>query len=49
MSLLKPKGRNVRVEESLLPLMDRLRACMSHRAVGSPTTEACGLEGLTKC
>ena len=33
MSLLKPKGRNVRVDESMLPLMDRLRQALEHAEI----------------
>ena len=35
MGLLKPKGRKVLVDESMLPLMDRLRACMVNTAHSS--------------
>ena len=35
MSLLKPKGRTVRIDESMLPLLERLRALMLNTAHSS--------------
>ena len=33
MSLPKPKGRNVRLDESILPIMDRLRTALEHAEI----------------
>ena len=45
MGLFKPKGRTVRIDESLVPLMERLRQALVHAEIDGGHCRRFGLSG----